>query len=81
MKRFSAKAREQLNSRQSVWLRVFRETIGTDMTCVVVAVGENCDIMYGSEVRGIMQSVYAQYALATGSLTTLKPFSFVVEKG
>ena len=50
-------------------------TIGTDMAGVVVAVGENCDLMYGSEVWSIVQGAYAQYALATCSLTTLKPFS------
>ena len=49
-------------------------TVGTDMAGVVVAVGENCDLMYGSEVWGIVQGAYAQYALATCSLTTLKPF-------
>ena len=35
------------------------------MAGVVVAVGENCDLMYGSEVWGIVQGAYAQYALAT----------------
>ena len=42
-------------------------TIGTDMAGVVVAVGEDCDLMYGSEVWGIVQGAYAQYALATCS--------------
>ena len=55
-------------------------TIGTDMAGVVVAVGENCDLMYGSEVWGIVQSAYAQYALAPCSLMTLKPFSLSLEK-
>ena len=45
------------------------------MAGVVVAVGEDCDLMYGSEVWGIVQGAYAQDALATCSLTTLKPFS------
>ena len=38
LKRFSAKAMEQLSSRQSVWLRVLRGTFGTDMAGVVVTV-------------------------------------------
>ena len=50
-------------------------TIGTDMAGFVVAVGENCELRYGSEVWGIVQGAYAQYSLATCSLTTLKPFS------
>ena len=50
------------------------------MAGVVVAVGENCDLMYGSEVWGIVQGAYAQYALATCSLTTLKPFSLSLGK-
>ena len=44
---FDAKARERLSFRQSVWLQVFRVTIGTDIADVVVAMGENCDLMYG----------------------------------
>jgi len=57
-------------------------TIGTDMAGIVVAVGEDCDLVYGSEVWGIVQGAYAQYALATCSLTTLKPFSLsLVEAG
>ena len=55
-------------------------TIGTDMAGVVVAVVENCDLMYGSEVWGIVQGAYAQYDLATCSLTTLKPFSLSLGK-
>ena len=50
LKRFSAKARERLSSRQSVQLECSAETIGTGMASVVVAVSENCDLMYGSEV-------------------------------
>ena len=50
------------------------------MACVVVAVGENCDLMYGSEVWGIVQGPYAQYALSTCNLTTLKPFSLLLGK-
>ena len=50
------------------------------MAGVVVAVGENCDLMYGSEVWGIVQGAYAQYALAPCSLTTLKPFSLSLGK-
>merc|ERR1712136_504155 len=60
----------------------FVEPICADMAGVVVAVGEDCDLMYGSEVWGIVQGAYAQYALATCSLTTLKPFSLsLVEAG
>ena len=55
-------------------------TIGTDMAGVVVAVGEDYDLMYGSEVWGIVQGAYAQYALATCSLTTLKPSSLSLER-
>ena len=50
------------------------------MAGVVVAVGENCDLMYGSGVWGIVQGAYAQYALAPCSLTTLKPLSLSLGK-
>ena len=56
------------------------EAIGTDMAGVVVAVGEDYDPMYGSEVWGIVQGVYTQYALLTCSLTTLKPSSLSLER-
>ena len=36
--------------------------------------------MYGSVVWSIVQGAYAQYALATCSLTTLKPFSLLLGK-
>ena len=38
-------------------------TIGRDIAGVVVVFGENCDLMYGSEVWNIVQGAYAQYAL------------------
>ena len=56
------------------------EAIGIHMACVVVAVGEDYDPMYGSEVWGIVQGVYAQHALLTCSLTTLKPSSLSLER-
>ena len=46
----------------------------------VVAVSENCGQLSGSEMWGIVQSAYAQCALMTCSLTTLKPFSLSLEK-
>ena len=46
----------------------------------VVEVGENYDLMYGSEVWGIVQSAYVRYALAPKSLTTFKPFSLSLGK-
>ena len=46
-------------------------TFCTDIAGVVVAVGEDCDLMYGSVVWCIVQGAYAQYALATCSLTNL----------
>ena len=55
-------------------------TVGTDMAGVVVAVGENCDLVYGAEVLGIVQGAYAQYPLAPCCLTTLKPFSLSLGK-
>ena len=48
LKRFSAKAREWLSSRQSA-----------DIASVVFAVSENCDLIYGSDVWGIVQGAYA----------------------
>ena len=50
------------------------------MPGVVVAVGKDCNLLYGSEVWGIVQGAYAQYALAPCSLMTLKPFSFPLGK-
>ena len=46
-------------------------TFDTDMAGVIVAVGEDCDLMYGSVVWSIVQGAYAQCALATYSLTNL----------
>ena len=43
------------------------------MVSVVVAVGENCGLMY-------VQGAHAQCALATCSLTALKPFALSLEK-
>ena len=54
--------------------------IGTDVAGVVVAVGEDYDLIYSSEVWCILQRAYAQYALVTYSLTTLKPFSLSLER-
>ena len=45
------------------------------MAGVVVAVGEDCILMYGSEVWSIVQGAYTQCALAICSLTMLKPLS------
>ena len=50
------------------------------MPGVVVPVGEDYNLLYGSEVWGIVQGAYAQYALAPCSLMTLKPFSFPLGK-
>ena len=55
MRNFDANARERLSSRPSVWLRVFRGTIGTDMADVVVAMGENFDLMYGRTESGSVE--------------------------
>ena len=46
----------------------------------LVAVNDNCDLLYDSEVWGVVQSAYVQYALSTYNLTTLKPFSLSLEK-
>ena len=57
---------------RSVWLSVLCQS--TDMLGVVVAVREDCNLLFGSEVWGIVQGAYAQYALAPCSLKALKPF-------
>ena len=56
------------------------QAIGTDIASVVVAVGEDYDQIYSSEVWGILQRAYAPYALVTYSLTTLKPLSLSLER-
>ena len=75
MRTFHCQSQGAVSSRQNVWLRVFR--------------GDHChrhDVCRrrgGRKLRpdvrfrgvGIVQGAYAQCALATCSLTTLKPFS------
>ena len=70
MRTFCAKAKERLSSRRSVWLSVLCQS--TDMLGVVVAVREDCNLLSGSEVWGIVQGAYAQYALAPCSPKTLE---------
>ena len=48
VKRFTAKAKEHLSSRRSVWLRVFRgDHWHKHEMCVVVAVDKNCGLTCG----------------------------------
>ena len=68
-----------VKSRQSVWIECSAGTIGTDMACVVVAIGENCDLMYGLRC-GASCPVSTPSKPWRLAVTTLKPFSFPMEK-
>ena len=58
---------------------MLREPLVNSARCLV-AVNENCDLLYDSKVWGIVQSAYVQYVLSTYNLTMLKPFSLSLEK-
>ena len=75
LKRFSAKARERLSSRQSVWLQVLRGDHWHRHGDCRRRTGRKLQLMCGFEVWSIVQGAYAQYASKPCGLTTLKHFS------
>jgi len=55
--------------------RCIEGTIGQDIAGTVVAVGTSCDLAVGSGVWGVTRGAYAEYALITCNLVSLKPKS------